>query len=151
MRYNLLSMLFFLLFVSVNARTIYKVYETGQCLDPAAPITDQSTCEKQSESIGWPDHSATPVSFSSYLPTGCILQASSNDVVPNITLRLVQPNIQQSKKWDPENIENNLNKLLALSTTSRTEQINYIIWPETAVTYFLEYQQEILMRLKQIF
>ena len=78
------------------------------------------------------------------------LQTSSNDVVPNITLRLVQPNIQQSKKWDPENIENNLNKLLALSTTSRTEQINYIIWPETAVTYFLEYEEEVLMRLKQI-
>lgn len=71
---------FLCLFVFARARTIYKVYETGQCLSPASPITEVSKCQQQSQAIGWPDDSATSVSFSSYLPTGCILKTATDDL-----------------------------------------------------------------------
>ena len=80
MKYILLGVVILLLFTHVNARTIYKVYESGQCLVPASPIISVSTCEQQAELAGWSDTSATSVSFSSYLPTGCILQTSTNDL-----------------------------------------------------------------------
>lgn len=53
------------------------------------------------------------------------------------TIRLVQPNAEQSLKWDEALAESFLNRLLSL--TAEGDPADLTIWPETAVPYMLEY------------
>lgn len=70
-----MSVVLFVLFIPyVMGATIYKVRDQGTCL---THISEQSVCEEQATAIHWPDTSASAVSFSSYLPSGCILQDDS--------------------------------------------------------------------------
>lgn len=57
--------------------------------------------------------------------------------VPNVLLRLVQPSIPQTLKWDPAVRESNFQRLLALSASPGADHVTDIIWPEAAATYFL--------------
>lgn len=58
---------------------------------------------------------------------------------PDILLRLVQPNIPQSLKWDPKAVRKNFQLLLDLTQTPWKEKPpTHIIWPESATPYFLE-------------
>ena len=54
------------------------------------------------------------------------------------TLRLVQPSIPESLKWDPKAAEANFRRLLELSATSGSSPPNAVIWPEGAATFYLE-------------
>ena len=58
-------------------------------------------------------------------------------MVPHVQLRLVQPNIAQALKWDPSQREANLQTLLRLSAQSGAIPPTHIIWPESAVAFFL--------------
>ncbi len=53
----------------------------------------------------------------------------------DIQLRLVQPNVPQSLKWDPAQREANLRKTLALTTAPGLDTRVLTIWPETAVPF----------------
>lgn len=53
------------------------------------------------------------------------------------SLRLVQPNAEQSLKWDAALADEFLNRLLLL--TAEGTPADLTIWPETAVPYMLEY------------
>lgn len=53
------------------------------------------------------------------------------------TLRLVQPNAEQSLKWDQALADEFLNRLLIL--TAKDTPADLTIWPETAVPFMLEY------------
>ncbi|MCX7287286.1 MAG: apolipoprotein N-acyltransferase [Rhodobacterales bacterium] len=53
------------------------------------------------------------------------------------TLRLVQPNAEQSLKWDQALADEFLNRLLRL--TAEGTPADLTIWPETAVPFMLEY------------
>ncbi len=55
-------------------------------------------------------------------------------VVWGVQLRLVQPNIEQSFKWDPEKAFHNENTLLRLSRENN-QNITHVLWPESAVPY----------------
>lgn len=68
------------------------------------------------------------------------------DVVPSppLAIRLVQPSIPQTLKWDPEQRETHFKKLLELTAQPSSLPLKAIIWPETAVPFFLE--QEPLRR-----
>ncbi len=57
------------------------------------------------------------------------------------TIRLVQPNADQSLKWDEVLAETFLNRLLSL--TAEGDPADLTIWPETAVPYMLEYAPEV--------
>lgn len=52
-------------------------------------------------------------------------------------VRLVQPNIAQQVKWDPQERERNFQTLLGLSTDPAAQPVTHIIWPETALTGFV--------------
>jgi apolipoprotein N-acyltransferase len=54
---------------------------------------------------------------------------SYNDVI----IKVIQPNIKQSNKWDPNKKMDNLRQLVVMS--KQKEDSNYIIWPEAAVPY----------------
>lgn len=57
------------------------------------------------------------------------------------TLRLVQPNAEQSMKWEAARAEEFLDRLLTL--TRREGPAELTIWPETAVPFMLEYSPEV--------
>ena len=59
--------------------------------------------------------------------------------VPDVHLRLVQPNIPQTEKWDPAFQRQVLGKLLDLSSrASLLNQPSHIIWPEAATPFILD-------------
>ncbi|WP_321393303.1 apolipoprotein N-acyltransferase [Emcibacter sp.] len=56
----------------------------------------------------------------------------------DVTLRLVQPNINQRDKWAREKRADNFLDYLTLSDRNGKGDATHIIWPETAVIYFLD-------------
>ena len=55
-----------------------------------------------------------------------------------IWLRLVQPSIAETAKWDPSAAEANFHRLVELSAQPAPHQLTAVIWPEAAATFFLE-------------
>lgn len=63
-------------------------------------------------------------------------------MVPGVTLRLVQPNIEQTLKWDPAARRANFEKVLRLSRAPAARgdaAPTALLWPESAVPYDLEH------------
>ncbi|MCF8474395.1 MAG: apolipoprotein N-acyltransferase [Emcibacter sp.] len=56
----------------------------------------------------------------------------------DVKLKIVQANINQEDKWDPEKKADNFIKYLNMSKSNPEEGITHVIWPETAVIYFLD-------------
>lgn len=59
----------------------------------------------------------------------------------DLTLRLVQPNAEQTVKWEAARAQEFLDRLLTL--TAQDGPADLTIWPETAVPYMLEYSPEV--------
>lgn len=54
--------------------------------------------------------------------------------VADVNLHIVQPNIEQAAKWQPEKLSENFDRLVELSTLDHaSETKNIVIWPETAL------------------
>ncbi len=49
-------------------------------------------------------------------------------------IRVVQPNIAQSLKWDPEEARGNFTRLLSMTAASGAD---LVVWPETAIPYLV--------------
>jgi apolipoprotein N-acyltransferase len=60
---------------------------------------------------------------------------------PELTVALVQPSIAQSIIWNPANSEQSFKDLLALSERALTNKPDLIIWPESAVTEMIRYDE----------
>lgn len=58
--------------------------------------------------------------------------------VTDTEIRVVQANIDQRDKWKHNKIGDNFIRFLNLSSLPRRRPADLIIWPETAVAYFLE-------------
>lgn len=57
---------------------------------------------------------------------------------PSLSLRIVQPNIAQTLKWDPKQQDENFHRLLSMTKKTSPLPLRFIIWPESAVPFFLE-------------
>lgn len=57
----------------------------------------------------------------------------------DIKIRIVQPAIPQSMKWSPVSLDENINKYIALSRSTGLEDIDFVIWGETASPFPLDY------------
>ncbi len=55
-----------------------------------------------------------------------------------IWLRLVQPSIPQTTKWEPKAAEANFRRLLNLSAAPAPHPITAVVWPEAAVPFLLD-------------
>ena len=78
------------------------------------------------------------------------LAAPDSPTVEGIRLRLVQPNIAQDLKWNPDAREANFTRTLSLSslpTPVRSLAPTHIIWPEAAVPFLLENDEEARLAL----
>jgi len=58
--------------------------------------------------------------------------------VEGVTLRLVQANIQQEYKWQAGAREQAVFDHVKLSTSTSLDHIDAVIWPETAIPFFLD-------------
>ncbi len=63
------------------------------------------------------------------------------------TYRLVQPNISQKEKWQPEFRRRNIIELINLSTEEKSTEPEAIIWPETAMAVMTTEDQYIIESL----
>ena len=52
-----------------------------------------------------------------------------------INVRLVQPNIKQSDKWDIKKFDENFKQLIYLSNKQNIKKVDLVIWPETSVPF----------------
>lgn len=69
------------------------------------------------------------------------LITSPSFYVPNVIMRLVQPAIPQSLKWDPDLAAGHFDRLIALSAGPDLRAgftPTHVIWPESATSYYLE-------------
>lgn len=57
-------------------------------------------------------------------------------------IRLVQPNIPQQDKWNPDLVPEHFQRLLDLTTTGPAADL--VIWPETAIPWILDQAQGVL-------
>jgi len=73
---------------------------------------------------------------------GALRLALSPTVMTGIWLRLVQPSIAETSKWDPNDAEANFHRLIELSTAPPSHPLSAVIWPEAAATYLLERDAE---------
>lgn len=65
-------------------------------------------------------------------------QSGVGDGGGRYVVRIVQPNIEQSSKWNPDIARDNFDMLLDLTVSSAKGELPAVaIWPETAVPFFL--------------
>lgn len=64
------------------------------------------------------------------------LRHAAEATAPGVKLRLVQPNIPQSAKWDPSKRDRHFRRLVRMSQLDRPDEAGtrYVIWPESAYT-----------------
>jgi apolipoprotein N-acyltransferase len=63
--------------------------------------------------------------------------ATSPTVAEGVRLRIVQPSIAQTLKWDPAAAQGNLRRLLDLSAAPADHRIAAVLWPEAATPFLL--------------
>jgi len=68
---------------------------------------------------------------------GARLAGADGGVVPGVRLRLVQPAVPQGRKWVPEERPRHVKQLIRMSRRPGSDGRTHVIWPETAVPYFL--------------
>lgn len=77
-------------------------------------------------------------------------------VLADARIRIVQPNIDQAAKWSPEKKQEALDRLATLSDSRTNPQtlgaisFSEIIWPETALPFFLTEEPEALARIADL-
>jgi apolipoprotein N-acyltransferase len=64
------------------------------------------------------------------VPAGIAMQ-------PDVNLRLVQPSIEQTLKWQDDLRQQHLQQHVALSLRPSEKALTHVIWPETAIPYLL--------------
>lgn len=75
-----------------------------------------------------------------------------NKSVLGIKLRLVQPNIAQTDKWNKSIREENFMKQIKLTRKDMPKDVTHIIWPEASMDYYMEtplFQEFVITALNQ--
>lgn len=67
----------------------------------------------------------------------------------DIKIRLVQPSIAQSMKWNKNELENNFYKYIELSKQEPLNDVDFVVWGETALPFDIEYNEKYRERIKE--
>ena len=76
--------------------------------------------------------------------------AAAAGEMTDVRLRIVQANIDQARKWRPENSAEIFADYLDLTRTTGLADMNLVIWPETALPFLLEDSPEALAAVGEI-
>ena len=89
------------------------------------------------------------ISFPIFLISFSIFQLKENQPESKtISVRVVQPNIPQNKKWDRTLFQVHLDKLLTLSNKVKKGEL-LVVWPEAAITGFLNENEDLISYIRQ--
>ncbi len=90
------------------------------------------------------------VAFPLFLFSLNFLPDNKRNIYSNeVLVRIVQPNIPQKDKWNKLMFEKNFEKLISLTTENNNiEEKKIVIWPEVALTYFINEEEELIEFLK---
>jgi apolipoprotein N-acyltransferase len=81
------------------------------------------------------------------------LATADDATVPGVRLRIVQPAVPQTLKWDQAEAQRIWTLLLAMTrgepTDARAKAPTLVVWPESAVPFLLEEQPEALRQLSE--
>ncbi|HYG85282.1 MAG TPA: apolipoprotein N-acyltransferase [Azospirillum sp.] len=66
------------------------------------------------------------------------LAGAPTENVPGVRLRLVQSGVEQRYKWQPEERLKVFETHLELSASPARDPVTHLIWPETAIPFFIE-------------
>ncbi len=69
--------------------------------------------------------------------TGVFLYPEESTDVDSLSVAVVQPNIPLSEKWDNDLVSYHVNHLIELSLPAIKDNVDLIVWPETAPPVFL--------------
>ena len=76
--------------------------------------------------------------------------APEGERVPGVRLRIVQPAIEQSLKWDPARRGEHVLQQMRLSAAPAAVPVTHVIWAETAVPFYLALEAELRRALGRI-
>lgn len=80
-----------------------------------------------------------PAGFALAVVGGALrLAAANHDMVPGVWLRLVQPSIAQTAKWQDQLRQRHLQQQVDLSIRPAEKTPTHIIWAETAIPYLID-------------
>ncbi len=68
----------------------------------------------------------------------------------NKTFRIVQVNIPQTLKWDPQESQNIINKYINMTTQSDLNNIDIIIWAESSIPYLMTQYSKLNQNFEQL-
>ncbi len=81
---------------------------------------------------------------------GFRISSTKLTIAKNGNVRIVQPSIEQKHKWDPSYKYKSFVKNIHLSTLKDNEDINYLIWSESAIPYLIdEHSVDLLSMIKE--
>lgn len=78
------------------------------------------------------------------------LANASDETVPGVMLRIVQPNTPQEEKYVPHLRWQNWLRLLELTNEPGLERVSHVIWPEAAPPFLLDSDPEALAMIAEI-
>ncbi len=67
-----------------------------------------------------------------------------------LRVALIQGNIDQAQKWDPDNRQSSIDRYQSLSMQALRSQPDLVIWPEAATPFFLQDQSTLTEQVKQL-
>ena len=76
--------------------------------------------------------------------------AAAPESTTDVSLRIVQANIDQARKWRPENSVEIFEDYLDLTRTAGLDDMTLVIWPETALPFLLEDSPDALEAIGEI-
>jgi len=88
---------------------------------------------------GWRASMAALVAIAGAVAAGFwVMPPKDSDQAGQVVVRIVQPNISQSEKWQPDSRQRHLARLLELSRRPGLDHLAAVIWPETAVPFAVQ-------------
>ncbi len=81
---------------------------------------------------------ALPGLFAGAMGLAALRMPAEIAMLPDVHLRLVQPSIEQTLKWQDGLRQQHLQQHVALSLQPAEKKLTHVIWPETAIPYLLD-------------
>ena len=85
--------------------------------------------------------------FLYFVPTSNYDYQSNQEKYP---VRIIQPNIPQEEKWNRAFYQKNFEKLIHLTKKQISNEKIIVVWPEVALTLFLNEEKELLKYLRMV-